>query len=96
MPIVLNSLCMWKIQLLYFQVNKMKANGIEISLSSWKLLRYIKKTNYFKLLKENYTIQKRVETPGIEPGASNMQSLRSTTELRPHYTRNTYCAYIKC
>ena len=25
--------------------------------------------------------------PGIEPGASHMQSVRSTTELHPHSTR---------
>ena len=28
-----------------------------------------------------------VEMPGIEPGAFNMQSERSTTELHPHATR---------
>ena len=28
-------------------------------------------------------VAKTVETPGIEPGASYMQSMRSTTELRP-------------
>ncbi len=28
-------------------------------------------------------MMKRVEMPGIEPGASYMQSMRSTTELHP-------------
>ena len=27
---------------------------------------------------------KKVEMPGIEPGASHMRSERSTTELHPH------------
>ena len=26
-----------------------------------------------------------MEMPGIEPGASDMQSMRSTTELHPHF-----------
>ena len=30
-----------------------------------------------------YAGQKTVEMPGIEPGASHMQSVRSTTELHP-------------
>ena len=29
--------------------------------------------------------EKKVEMPGLEPGASRMQSERSTTELHPHH-----------
>ena len=31
--------------------------------------------------------KKRMEMPGIEPGASHMRSMRSTTELHPQSTR---------
>jgi hypothetical protein len=39
--------------------------------------------NYTK--QENEKMQKKMEMPGIEPGAFYMQSKRSITELHPHF-----------
>ena len=40
-----------------------------------------------------FGVQKRLETPGIEPGTSHMRSERSTTELHPH---KVFTIFNKC
>ena len=40
-----------------------------------------------KINKINVKMAKRVEVPGIEPGAFHMQSERSTTELHPQHMK---------
>ena len=51
-------------------------------------MKYCKKST--QICKEQNEIKTGVEMPGIERGASHMQSERSTTELHPQFIHEPY------
>ncbi len=60
-------------------MSKLKVNRLQLDYKSYNALDYERSRGENKIqMTKNLSVQKPLETPGFDPGASRMRSARST------------------